>query len=564
MLFNKSRMTTIVTPTATVSIPMATTVTHMILARTRAVMATDLVSLRTGCLVALGICLASCVAPSTPEAHDEPASTPPESTWSVTVWGQLFEIFPEIQPLAAGTTAVAFTHVTRLSDFAPLTSGSVEIVLTGPAGREVFGADQPTHPGIFTVTIEPSTPGEFDLSFHVRTNDASEEIRGGKVKVGTTDQPGGLVVAPAPRGGTDAGQPVTFLKEEQWRSDFGTDWVRSGRLARSVAGMAHVRPPAGGEALVTSPIDGVLQPPPGAGTWPFAGLRLERSEALFQVVPLVAADRSLASLTAEVTTLAAELASTRARHARLEELLALEAISQREVEAVGVRVETLDARQTAATRDLEAARSARAGGTGGTGLSLRAPFAGEIAHINASPGAAVAAGDILARMVRTDLVWLEISLPPAQAHQFASDGIRGVVLTDPELGTLRIEDGVRLVSVAPEVSRETGAAIALLEAPAMTGLVLGTTMDAQVLSTQSRDGLVIPTSALVDDGGVAVVYLQLAGERFVRQEIDVIERQGDQMLVERLVPGQRLVVRGGDAIRRSSLMAKGTGHGHVH
>ena len=74
----------------------------------------------------------------------------------------------------------------------------------------------------------------------------------------------------------------------------------------------------------------------------------------------------------------------------------------------------------------------------------------------------------------------------------------------------------------------------------------------------------MPASALVDDGGVAVVYLQLSGESFVRQEVHVLERQGDRLLVDRLVPGQRLVERGGEAIRRSSLMASGEAQGHVH
>jgi hypothetical protein len=63
---------------------------------------------------------------------------------------------------------------------------------------------------------------------------------------------------------------------------------------------------------------------------------------------------------------------------------------------------------------------------------------------------------------------------------------------------------------------------------------------------------------------VTVVYLQLAGETFVRQEVSVLERQGDRVLVDHLVPGQRAVTRGGDAIRRSSLLSTGTSHGHIH
>jgi hypothetical protein len=94
--------------------------------------------------------------------------------------------------------------------------------------------------------------------------------------------------------------------------------------------------------------------------------------------------------------------------------------------------------------------------------------------------------------------------------------------------------------------------------------VLGATLQAEVLFLREREGIVVPATAVVDDGGAAVVYLQLSGERFARQEVEVVARQGDRALVDGLVPGQRLVARGGEAIRRASLMSAGAIEGHVH
>lgn len=512
---------------------------------------------RAGLLFALATGFAGCGLP--------PAEAPiAAASWSVTAWGTLFEVFPEVEPLVAGKVAVAHAHVTRLDGFAPLVDGKVEIVLSGPSGDQVFSADRPVRPGVFTVQIEPEAAGERELSFRIRGPEGYEEIRGGKVRVGVAQEPGGLLVAPTPKGASDGGEPLAFLKEEQWRSDFATSWVRTGQLARSVAGLARVRPPAGGEAALGSPVDGVVQPLAGSRTWPFVGLRVDRGSALFQVTPLVAAERSLATLEAELATLSAERETARVRLARLQELVALEAVSRRDVEEARLRVETFAAQCSAAARDLEAARSTREGGATRQGLALRAPFAGEIAQITASPGATVAAGELLARLVRTDSIWIEVSVPPAGARQITQEGVRGVVLSDPELGPLRLEEGVRLISVGPELSPRTGTVTVLLEVPPTAGLVLGTSLEAQVLSNEQLEGIVIPASALVDDGGVPVVYLQLSGESFVRQEIRARERQGDLLLVDRLIPGQRLVSRGGDAIRRSSLMAGGEAHGHVH
>jgi hypothetical protein len=74
----------------------------------------------------------------------------------------------------------------------------------------------------------------------------------------------------------------------------------------------------------------------------------------------------------------------------------------------------------------------------------------------------------------------------------------------------------------------------------------------------------LPDSAVVDDAGESVVYVQLDGESFSRREVVVRHRQGDELLVEGVLPGERVVTLGGAAIRRASLMASGEAQGHVH
>jgi len=523
---------------------------------------------RTQC-VTTSLCLAAlflvaCVSSPASEQHGH--SHGDGEAWSVTALGERFEVFPEIDVLEVGRTAMAHTHVTRLADFAPLVEGTVEIVLVDGGGRQVFGVDGSADPGHFAIEITPGRTGEAQLLFRIDDGAGIEEIRGGWVRVGEAHHPEGLVRAPELPAGTDGGEPVAFLKEQQWQGRFATAWVEEGHLARSVSGVATFRPPAGGESSVTAQVDGVVQPPAESRSWPFVGRRVERDSPLFRVVPLVASERSLATLEAEVETLAVELESARARSARLRELLTLEAVSEREVGEAGVRARLLETRHRAAERDFESARSSREGGADGAGISLKAPFSGRIAAVNTTPGATVAAGDSLARLVRTDVVWIEVALPPQDARRLAEAGLRGVVLDDPESGPVRIDEGLSLVSVSPELSPRTGTVTVLLEAPGLagTGFALGSTVAAQVLMAGEDSGIVVPASAVVDDGGVPVVFLQLAGEDFQRQTVTVLSRQGDQVLVGGLAPGQRLVTRGGDAIRRSSLMASGEAHGHVH
>jgi hypothetical protein len=182
-----------------------------------------------------------------------------------------------------------------------------------------------------------------------------------------------------------------------------------------------------------------------------------------------------------------------------------------------------------------------------------------VAAVDATPGGAAKAADRLARLVRTDVVWLSVALSPDVSSELSA-GFAGIVLGDTHRFT---GEETRLVSVAPGVDPATGKLDVLVEIPGET-VPLGSIWDAQILLAVEEPGLVIPASAMVDDGGETVVYLQLGGESFVRQLVEVVARQGDRSLVDGLVPGQRLVTQGGDSIRRSSLMASGADHGHVH
>ncbi len=194
------------TPTTTTVIPMITDATRGSL----------------GPLAFAAVALYACAPGSPPEPAQQTES------WSVTAWGELYEVFPEAEVLAAGKAATAHTHVTVLDGFEPLAEGTVEIALRGGEGESAFRAVEPVRPGIFAVELRPEAPGEYELLFRVASAHGDEELRGGKVRVGTPEAPGAVVVAPAPRGATDGGEPLPFLKEEQWRTEFATAWVRTG------------------------------------------------------------------------------------------------------------------------------------------------------------------------------------------------------------------------------------------------------------------------------------------------------------------------------------------------
>jgi RND family efflux transporter MFP subunit len=462
--------------------------------------------------------------------------------WAVTAWGERYEIFAESSPLIAGQVSKSHTHVTVLADFSALGAGVVSAVLTGGGGAEsVFRQDKAVRDGIFSVEIKPQEEGEFDLSFRVESAAGPEEIPAGRVRVGNAQAPGGVLTSEADGAGAST-TPVSFLKEQQWRTEFRTEWVNEGSIRASIHGPGKVRAAAGSEAVLSAPLDGVVT----TGTRLHVGLAAERGATVAELSPRAESHWTLAELEAE-----ANLA--RSRLSRLENLLAVEAVSAAEVEAARTKVTALDAQ-------LDATRGSR----GLKPVAIRAPFSGEVAEVSIVPGQAVSAGDPLLRLVRRSPVWIEVALLPRSAVLVEKTSA-GLVLTAAGFEPVSLRDtDVKVVSQSPEVERTTGTVTTIFEANEQLPVPLGTAVDVEVLLSEERRGIVIPASAIVDDGGVSVVYVQDEGEAFTRQEVAVGATQGDRALVQGLSPGARIVTRGGGAIRRAALMTTGEIEGHVH
>lgn len=284
---------------------------------------------------------------------------------------------------------------------------------------------------------------------------------------------------------------------------------------------------------------------------------------LIQTAP---SERSLAELEASVLELEALSSAASARAGRLATLLGMQAVSQREVEQARAEATGLEARLAAARRELAASEAGRTGRGGGDGLVITAPFAGRVAETLVSPGQQVAAGTALLRVIRERPVWVRVALTPADAGRL-HEGIVGLILdAGGSADTVALSEGeLRLVAVAPEVDPQAGTVEALIEVErSVDRLKPGLRATAQILLPGEVDGMLLPDSAVVDDAGVPVVYVQLDGETFGRRLVGVEHRQADLVLVDGVVPGERVVTVGGAAIRRASLLASGSVEGHVH
>ena len=91
------------------------------------------------------------------------------------------------------------------------------------------------------------------------------------------------------------------------------------------------------------------------------------------------------------------------------------------------------------------------------------------------------------------------------------------------------------------------------------------TVHVRLLTKATSAGTAVPESAIVDDAGRPIVFVQVAGESFVRRPVTLgVSENGMVQILEGVRSGERVVTQGAPLIRLASMSSQVPAHGHVH
>jgi RND family efflux transporter MFP subunit len=511
--------------------------------------------------VALSLALVGCSDKSTPkddhgkkpsavaQAHEEP-----ESLIHFTDKTELFLKYPT---LVVGQPAGFAAYLTRLADFKALARGNVVVVLSGGDNpEERFVADTPTAPGIFKPVVTPKSAGERELTLIVESELGTLTHELGPVNV--------FADANAAKAGHDHHahdeEGIPFSKEQQWKVDFGTTEAVKGIARSTISATGTVRAQPGHEAQVVAPAAGVLRLHSG---FPRIGQAVKKGQVLAVLSPRLGGDADQASLDAAAGKARIAVEQARRERERMETLFQDEAIPEK-------RLSEARANERIALSEMQAAGSRARQLSDGGGISLRAPIDGIIADVSVAAGAFVNEGTPLVHIANTAMLWLDVRVPESEIGRlgipngaaFRVDGFdRGFAIEAGRNG--------KLIAVGGAVDAQTRTVPVVFEfANPDRSLRLGLTAKVQIYSASGNDAeaILIPGSAVQDENGAQVVYVQVGGERFERRQVRTGPRDGDRVAVlEGLEPGQRVVSRGAYLVRLSTAKSASDGHaGHSH
>ncbi|MEQ2008083.1 MAG: efflux RND transporter periplasmic adaptor subunit [Limisphaerales bacterium] len=513
-----------------------------------------------------------------------------EKTAQITVFSARHEVFAEHKAAVVGQPTTFITHVTDLKTLEPRREGPVKFVLR--QGETTFEHPQakPAKPGIYLPGIVFPKPGQWHIALLIPLDGTNDSVALGEVKV--------FADAHAAQHAeiSDAPEGVSFLKEQQWKILSKVEPVGKRRLVERVRVSAAVAARPGALAHVSTPQAGRLFAPPGKAL-PALGERVAAGQTLALVQPVFATSTAAeissrladsAARAVEFTTRAAEAETDAARAKlaieqaevtlkRIQPLVTAKARPERDLQEAEFALKDAKARLAAAVALQAAYREAvatlRASRDLGPGalppLELKSPIAGVVvAPFPGAPGAQLAADVAVFTVLDADTIHLEAKVPESATRRLAAakhttlelPGERGRFV--PVTG----EGGGRLVFTGLQVDLVTRTVplVYELKNPA-AGLRIGEAVTLHIETDRAEDAVAVPDSALVEEAGWFIVFVQLGGETFDKRDVTLGLRDGNWVQVlAGLKEGERIVTKGAYAIRLASVSGVIPAHGHAH
>lgn len=459
---------------------------------------------------------------------------------AITLWTDSTELFMEHPALIVGAPDKFAVHLTDLTDFAALRSGKITLrfVPRGGGAPVVVTQDAPRSPGIYGPAPEFKTPGIYDLTLIVNSPQARDSITVPNLRVYAT-------AAEAPRAQAGGETGIRFLKEQQWKTPgFRTAFAQAGAVSASFDASGTIEPAAGRYADVTAPISGLVDPSSVASS-PAPGQTVSQGQVLAVITPVLGEG---GSAFAEAR---AALREAQDEFERAKRLVAAEAAPQRRLHEAENR--------------LQAAREALAGfGAAGAGgrIVIRAPISGAVASRTITPGSRVEAGAPLFTIVDPRLVWLSVNVPAAQAPLVGRTSGASFLIE----GSPRRYLSSRTISIGNIIDPQSRTVRALYEVSNPDASIrVGSNARVSVRTGQRASGVLIPATAVLDEDGRSIVYVQPDGEAFEKREVRLGgEENGLVLVLEGVTAGERVVTGAAYQVRLASLSASVPAHGHEH
>jgi RND family efflux transporter MFP subunit len=483
---------------------------------------------------------------------NEKEETAERPTVSLTLRTEKLELFMEYPSLIENEEAAFITHLTDHSDFKPITEGELIMNFSDEKGtRFSVVAEAPIRDGIFRPVAQFNQSGAFHLEMILNSAKVSDTIYIENIKVYSKEDD--LSFSEEETG--DLGQ-ITFLKEQQWKTDFQVEPVQKHHLKKIVEAVGEIEPKLQYHVQVVSPVEGIIQAGQDSPVL-VPGNHVKKGQILAIISPPFSGEGSWTAL---------KLAYEKAQidYERAERLIKKMAISEKEYQEAK-RNYQLRKSSYESLMGNNANPSDRDEDSVSQFFSLTAPISGIISEMSFVPGQKISAGQKMLTIINPSKVWLTVKVPEKDVHFIG--GVSGASFQPISSESLYVLDSSnsKLLSLSDIVDPKSRTVKLIFEVDNPNrDLKVGQFVSVSLHTEDDIQDIAVPESAVFEEGREYVVYVQKRGETFEKRKVKTgVQFQKMVQIIEGLEQGEWLVTIGGYQLKLASLSEE-VGHGHTH
>ena len=468
----------------------------------------------------------------------------------ITKWSEKMELFMEFPQPRVDVEGKYIIHLTFLETNQPVRKGKVTLSFRQKNGdslkveeKEIF------REGIFTPLVSFLKSGTYLFTLNYEDLNIRESFQLGEVVVYDSDEA-------IPLEEETADQSISFLKEQQWKTKFNTQMVKRIFLKSSIAVVGEVLPHQHGYAEVVAPVEGIVSVEHNH-EMVIPGRQVKKGMVLLTICPPVSGDNSW-------TKLQLSYEQARSEFERAKRLKEKEAISEREYEELK-RVYLIHKSGFEALLDLTPAEESETADKYDVHLDLKSKINGRVALISVKPGQSVSVGQNLMTIIDPSIVWIQMNI--YEKDYFLIGEPQGAEVSIPGLDKTIVltKDNWQILSRGEIVDRQnrTVPMIVEIKNPDLIFKV-GQILHLNLYTSEEREVLAVPLSAIFDEDVQKAVFVQTEGESFEKRIVKTgMRSDGWIEIISGLSVADRVVTEGGYMVKLAS-QNKNIGHPHVH
>ena len=463
---------------------------------------------------------------------------------SYTQYSDKSEVFVEFKPLVIGSQSKLAVHLTILGEnFLALSEGKVTVsLIVGKKGIK-HSADGPTVPGIYRLSLTPTTAGSGKLIFDIQSKTFTDQVIVENVKV-YVDEKAALADQPEVSGGND----ITYLKEQAWKVEFANSLIKKQAFNDIIKTSGQILSAPGDEMIITAKASGIVL---FSGNKTIIGSEVKGGTNLFTIA---AGDLAEGNIDANYKEAKANYDKMKADYDRGTELVKDKIISQKDFQQTKFDFENAQTTFNTIAKNYSA-----------NGQTVSAMMNGFVKNILVTEGQFVEAGTPLATISKNKKLILQANVSQKYFNKLSSVISANFKTTDNEKVYSTQGLNGKVISYGKSADASSPFIPITFEIDNTGNLIPGSVAEVYLKSFPIPDALVISVSSLIEEQGSFFVYVQTEGESFQKREVKLGASDGiNVQLLSGVAEGERVVIKGAYQIKLSTASGTLPAHGHEH